>query len=99
MIAFLLYGGMLLTVLPHEPACPGSRISVVPAGVLAAFLFRHSDPLPPRQEVQLGLEEEIAADASSREQYELPSPRDVPVLWRRTQNDKGVVRPFRERED
>jgi membrane associated rhomboid family serine protease len=50
MIAFMFYGGMLLTVLPHEPGVSWqAHLGGALAGLLAAWLFRGSDPLPPRK--------------------------------------------------
>src|SRR5687768_8953725 len=50
MIAFFLYGGMLLTVLPQEPGVSWqSHLGGALGGIVAAFLFRRLDPLPPRQ--------------------------------------------------
>src|SRR5690606_11130399 len=49
MIALLFYGGMLLTVLPQEPGVSWqSHLGGALGGIVAAFLLRHADPLPPR---------------------------------------------------
>jgi len=83
MIAFFLYGGMLLTVLPHEPGVSWqAHLGGALAGILAALLFRHSDPPAPRKRYSWELE----ADAPSPrdgDELRLPRPDDVPVLWRR----------------
>jgi membrane associated rhomboid family serine protease len=83
MIAFFLYGGMLLTVLPHEPGVSWqAHLGGALAGSLAALLFRHSDPPAPRKRYSW----EIEADAPSphdADELRLPRPDDVPVLWRR----------------
>jgi membrane associated rhomboid family serine protease len=103
MIAFMLYGGMLLTVLPREPGVSWqAHLGGALAGLLAAWLFRRSDPLPPRKRYSWEIEEELAAQAAAtadadREQFEPASPRDVPVLWRRPQPEPGAVLPFPER--
>ncbi|MCI4568039.1 rhomboid family intramembrane serine protease [Lysobacter sp. CFH 32150] len=97
MIAFFLYGGMLLTVLPQEPGVSWqSHLGGALAGLVAAWLFRRSDPLPPRKRYSWELEEELAAEAAraEREQFEPVSPRDVPVLWQRPSEPTGVVLPF-----
>ncbi|TWH99458.1 membrane associated rhomboid family serine protease [Luteimonas cucumeris] len=102
MIAFMLYGGMLLTVLPREPGISWqAHLGGALAGVLAAFLFRHRDPPLPRRKYSWEIEEELAADAArlEREQFEPDRPRDVPVLWQRTEEPRGVVLPFPPRKE
>jgi membrane associated rhomboid family serine protease len=102
MIAFFLYGGMLLTVLPHEPGVSWqAHLGGALAGVIAAWLFRRSDPQAPRKRYSWELEEEAAAEArqSEREQLEPAAPEDVPVLWQRTSPPQhGTVLPFPRRE-
>src|SRR5690606_39530132 len=104
MIAFLFYGGMLLTVLPQEPGVSWqSHLGGALGGIVAAFLLRHADPLPPRRRYSWELEEE-EAERLAREQrdtYEPDSPRDVPVLWRREpdEDERGVVLPFKRNPD
>jgi membrane associated rhomboid family serine protease len=102
MIAFFLYGGMLLTVLPHEPGVSWqAHLGGALAGVIAALWFRRSDPLAPRKRYSWELEEEAAAQAASeqRDSLEPPRPEDVPVLWHRpTPPEAGVVLRF-PRED
>jgi len=49
-IAFLFYGGMLLTVLPREPGVSWqAHLGGALAGLLAAWWFRRSDPPLPRK--------------------------------------------------
>jgi hypothetical protein len=103
LVVFFLYGGMLLSVLPREPGVSWqAHLGGALAGLLAAWLFRRSDPLPPRKRYSWEIEEELAAQAAAtadadREQFEPASPRDVPVLWRRPQPEPGAVLPFPER--
>ncbi|HVR82539.1 MAG TPA: rhomboid family intramembrane serine protease [Luteimonas sp.] len=101
MIAFFLYGGMLLTVLPHEPGVSWqAHLGGALAGLVAAWLFRRSDPQAPRKRYSWELEEDLAADgAADRDQLEPPSPEDVPVLWRRPHPPRGTVLPFPRRDD
>jgi membrane associated rhomboid family serine protease len=50
LIAFLFYGGMLLTVLPQEAGVSWqSHLGGAIGGVLAGVLLRYSDPRPPRR--------------------------------------------------
>lgn len=98
MIAFFLYGGMLLTVLPQEPGVSWqAHLGGAVAGVIAALLFRHRDPMLPRKRYSWEIEEDLAAQAAraEREQFEPASPREVPVLWQRPPGERGVVLPFR----
>ncbi len=104
MIAFLFFGGMLMTVLPREAGISWeSHLGGAVAGILAALLFRRSDPPPPRQKYSWELEEE-QAQALARERaaagfdtYETRAPDDVPVLWQRTPrpSSDATVLPFR----
>jgi membrane associated rhomboid family serine protease len=102
MIAFLFYGGMLLTILPHEPGVSWqSHLGGALGGLLAAWLFRRSDPLPPRRRYSWEIEEELAAQQADAEraQFEVEAPRDVPVLWRRPPETRGVVLRFPQRDE
>lgn len=102
MIAFFFYGGMLLTVLPQEPGVSWqSHLGGAIGGVLAAWLFRRSDPPPPRRKYSWELEEETEQDAAARHErdpLEPPTPGEVPVLWERPPQPRGDVLPFRRRD-
>ena len=99
MLAFLFYGGMLLTILPREAGVSWeSHLGGALAGILSAFLFRRSDPMPQRQKYSWEIEEELAQQqaALERDMYERRAPDDVPVLWTRdTLREGGRVLPFR----
>jgi membrane associated rhomboid family serine protease len=93
MIAFFLYGGMLLTVLPHEPGVSWqAHLGGAVAGILAAWWLRASDPLPPPRRYSWELEAEPAAVADARDDLEPPRPAAVPVLWQRPGPQPVVVR-------
>lgn len=101
MIAFFLYGGMLLTVLPHEPGVSWqAHLGGALAGLVAAWLWRRCDPQPPRKRYSWELEDEaaVAAGQADREQFEPAAPDTVPVLWRRPPAHRGTVLPFPRRE-
>ena len=86
LVAFFLYGGMMLTVLPRQPDVSWeAHLFGALGGLAAAVLWRRRDPEPPRKKYSWELEEELAATqaALDKEQYELPRPEHVPVLWQR----------------
>ncbi|SDY88021.1 Membrane associated serine protease, rhomboid family [Lysobacter sp. yr284] len=101
MIAFLLYGGMLLTVLPREAGVSWqAHLGGAVAGVASAFAFRRRDPLPPRKRYSWE-DEEDAELVPLNDELEPPSPRNVPVLWNRPEPrdvHSGVVLQFPPRE-
>ena len=108
MLAFLFYGGMLLTILPREAGVSWqAHLGGAVAGVVSAWLFRRRDPLPPRRKYSWEVEEELAQQSADAEraQFEPPRPQDVPVLWRRDADgtaratDVVVHLPQRERPD
>lgn len=94
MLAFLFYGGMLLTVLPREPGVSWqAHLGGALGGVIAALLWRRADPLPPRKRYDWE-DEDDAARAPLDGELEPPRPREVPVLWNRPEPDRGVVLRF-----
>lgn len=105
LIAFFLYGGMLLTVLPGDPQVSWeAHLFGALAGTLAALLWRKRDPAPaPKRyswedETIAPLESEL--QAGERATYEPAAPRDVPILWHRPEPQpeaRGVVIAFRPR--
>ena len=107
MIAFFLYGGMLLTVLPREAGISWqAHLGGAVAGMVAAWLFRRRDPQLPRKRYSWEDEDEgivPAHDELERAELELPSPREVPVLWQRPEarpdEARGTVLRFPSRED
>ncbi|MGO4777974.1 rhomboid family intramembrane serine protease, partial [Lysobacter sp. 2RAB21] len=71
------------------------------AGVIGAFVFKLSDPLPPRKRYSWE-DEEDAEMVPVNDELEPPSPRRVPVLWNRPDPrdvQSGVVLRFPGRGD
>jgi len=96
-IGILLFGGMLLSVLPQQPDISWEyHLSGALAGILSAVVWRSLDPAPPRRiyswEEEEDAEEVVDEDA---ETFEPPRPQQVPVLWHRPNNEGPVVLLFR----
>lgn len=99
LIGMLFYGGMLMTVLPHADGVSWqSHMGGAFAGIIAALLFRHSDPQAPRQRYSWDDEEDTVEPLSDHE-LEPPSPHEVPVLWQPREGQDYVVLPFRRPQD
>ncbi len=103
MIAFFLFGGMLMTVLPREVGVSWqAHLGGALGGVLGALLWRRADPVAARRRYSWEIEEEAAghdAETATRDALEPPSPDEVPVLWERTPEERGTVLPFRRRDE
>lgn len=94
LIAFFLFGGMLMSVLPIELGVSWEyHLSGAVAGVACGLLFRRADPEPPRRRYSWEDEPEVLPDDT----LEPPAPQDVPILWQRTEprEERSVVLPFR----
>jgi membrane associated rhomboid family serine protease len=102
-IAFFMYGGMLLTVLPGDPEVSWeAHLFGAIAGVVAALIWRKRDPAPPRKRYSWEDEElqpmESVLQSGERDTLEPPPPSQVPVLWQRPPpTPNGVVLVFRPR--
>lgn len=60
LIAFMMYGGMLMTIFPREPGISyESHFFGALAGVLAAFAFRYWDPKPAQKHYSWEREEAV----------------------------------------
>ena len=105
MIAFFMYGGMLLSILPGDPQISWeAHLFGALSGVIAAVLWRKRDPAPPRKRYSWEDEDENIEplfdelQARDRGMYEPPPPRNVPVLWHRVPTPPTrVVVQFRPR--
>ncbi|MBW3551054.1 MAG: rhomboid family intramembrane serine protease [Proteobacteria bacterium] len=98
MIAFLLYGGMLLTILPREPGVSWqAHLGGAIGGVIAAAMLRRRDPPLARKRYSWEDEDEDGGIGErDRDELEPPPPEDVPVLWDRpAPTQQGQVLPFR----
>ena len=70
MIAFLVYGGMMMTIFPQEAGISWqSHLGGALAGLLCAFTLRTADPLPPRRVYSWELEEEADTDSDDNRQF------------------------------
>lgn len=101
MIAFLFYGGMVLSVLPQEPGVSWqAHMGGALGGLIAALLFRKLDPPLPRKRYSWE-DEEDAEITRINDELEPPAPREVPVLWVRPSHDpqaRGVLLRFPPRD-
>lgn len=80
MIAFFMYGGMVLTVLPREDGISWeSHLGGAIFGVLAALAWFRLDPRPPRK--RYSFEDDFDAEELGNDEFMLPRPADVPRLW------------------
>ncbi|KRG72107.1 rhomboid family intramembrane serine protease [Pseudoxanthomonas dokdonensis] len=97
MIAFLFYGGMVLSILPREPGVSWqAHMGGAIGGLIAAIAFRKLDPQLPRKRYSWEDEEELDM-VPANDELEPPAPHDVPVLWQRPADDTragGVVLRF-----
>lgn len=98
LVTFLLYGGMLMTILPREHGVSWEyHLCGAIAGVIAALLWRRLDAAAPRAKYSWDYEEEAAAAeaAAARargEELEPPSPGAIEPLWDGpTREQRGVV--------
>lgn len=84
LVVFFLYGGMVMTVLPREPNVSFEYHAAGAAvGLVAAILLRRTDPTPPRK--RYDWEDESDEEAVVDQEFELPRPQAVPVLWQRAE--------------
>jgi membrane associated rhomboid family serine protease len=99
MIAFLFFGGMLITIFPNEVGVSWEyHLAGAVSGLLAALMFRRADPVPPRRRYSWEEEEAEALQDQDPDGLELPSPEEVPVIWQRPLRVRPVVVPFRRRQ-
>ena len=99
LVVFFLYGGMLLSVLPHEEHVSFEyHLAGAVAGVLAAILLHARDPLPPRK--HYSWEDEDLEASAVDDELEPPRAQDVPVIWHRSVHDRDEDRviAFRPRD-
>lgn len=100
LVVFFLYGGMVMTVLPREQDVSFEyHAAGALVGLVAAIVLRRADPSPPRKRYEW--EDEADEDFAFDDEFEPPSPRDVPVLWERDESKPrdGQVIEFRPRRD
>ena len=104
LIAFFMYGGMLLTVLPSEPGVSWEyHLGGAVFGILGGLLWSALDPLPPRKVYSWELEEALEAEQHrlESEDSEPARPNEVQPIWqgpdrsRKEDERRGVVIAFR----
>jgi len=106
MIAFFMYGGMLLSVLPGDPSISWeAHLFGAISGLIAAAIWFRRDPAPPRKRYSWEDEDDSLVPledglmAQERAALEPERPVHVPVLWQRpaSEDERGKVLPFRPR--
>lgn len=96
LIAFFFFGSMLVAIFPTEVGVSWQyHLSGAVSGLLAGIAWRRADPEPPRRRYSWELEDEQAAAGPGDPDLEPASPEQVPVLWQREPEPRGVVLPFR----
>ena len=87
LVVFFFYGSMVLTVLPREEHVSFEyHLAGAIAGALCSLLLFRLDPKPVPKRYQW--EDEEDEEHVEDDEWELPRPHEVPVLWRR--DDPGV---------
>ncbi|HZX81191.1 MAG TPA: rhomboid family intramembrane serine protease [Lysobacter sp.] len=75
MLGLSLFGGMVLSVLPHEPGISWqSHLGGAVGGVIGGLWARHADPMPPRVRYSWEDEEDAADIADAIAVVEPPAP-------------------------
>jgi len=99
--AYPMYGGLLIGLLPHEPGVSWEyHLCGAIAGAIAALLWFRLDAAAPRPKYSWDYEEEAATAEAEiaqlrAEEFEPPSPDDVPRLWEGPSRERrGVVLAF-----
>lgn len=98
LIGILFFGSMLITVLPVEQGVSWqSHLGGAVAGLLAAVLLRHADPLLQRKRYSWEDEADLPPDPTPDLSLEARAPDTVPVLWHRQDvtEEQGKIIPFR----
>ena len=87
LVVFFFYGSMVLTVLPREEHVSFEyHLAGALAGALCSLLLFRLDPKPVPKRYQW--EDEEDEEHVEDDEWELPRPHEVPVLWQR--DDPGV---------
>ncbi|MEH6823857.1 MAG: rhomboid family intramembrane serine protease [Motiliproteus sp.] len=78
MVAFFMYGGMLLSILPREPGVSYEyHLFGALGGVLCAIGFRHWDPKPPRKIYSWERQPDDAEDPIIGDQWKVEHQRET----------------------
>src|SRR3546814_17355713 len=93
LIAFFMYGGMVLSILPNDPQISWEyHLGGALAGTVSALLWRRLDPAPARKRYDWEDDEESDAAARADQALAPARPDAVPVLWQRPDAARGQVR-------
>jgi membrane associated rhomboid family serine protease len=83
LMALFFFGGMLLSVLPQQQGVSWEyHLSGAVFGLLTGLLFARLDTQVPKRLYSWDIEPE-SDDLHAEDEFSVPRPDDVPVLWRR----------------
>lgn len=98
LITFFLYGGMVITIFPGDPQVSWEyHLGGALSGILSALLWFRLDPPPARKRYTWEDEEDEDEPELDANPLEPARPNAVPVLWQRSEPERGQVLPFTPR--
>ncbi len=99
-LALFFFGGMVLSVLPQQQGISWEyHFSGAVFGLLTGLLFSGLDTTAPKRLYSWDIEEQHSEDEQDDE-LNLPKPNEVPVIWKRLENEpERKVLPFKRRDN